>query len=69
MGTPLAKMLLWCALVVGVACAAAAVYFLHVYGVVGALIVASVAGLVLLWLRPEARSEQDSPSEPVSSRL
>jgi hypothetical protein len=53
MGAFVGKALLWCALVVGLIGSGIAVYALHVNGAVGSLIVASVAGLVLLRLRPE----------------
>lgn len=53
MGAVVGKALLWCALLAGLIGAGIAVYALHVYGAVGALIVASVAGLVLLRWRAE----------------
>lgn len=52
-----AKVVLWCALLVGLIGAGVAVNALHVHGAVGSLIVASVAGLVLLRLRPAAQLE------------
>lgn len=62
MGAVVGKALLWCALVAGLVGAGVAVYSLHVYGAVGALIVASVAGLVLLRVRAETRdgTERDT---------
>nr|WP_068157673.1 hypothetical protein [Rhodococcus phenolicus] len=60
MGVVLAKALLWCALLAGVVGAAVAVNALHVNGAVASLIVAFVAGLVLLRLRPAAQDTQDS---------
>ncbi|UYP20128.1 hypothetical protein OED52_06185 [Rhodococcus sp. Z13] len=59
MTTVLAKVLLWVALLAGLIGAGAAVYRLHVHATVAALIVASVAGLVLLRLRAEARDTPD----------
>jgi hypothetical protein len=59
MGAVVGKALLKCALVAGLIGAGAAVYSLHVYGAVGALIVASVSGLVLLRLRAEAEGDSE----------
>ncbi|MEZ5150235.1 hypothetical protein ACFWDA_05080 [Rhodococcus zopfii] len=65
MGAVIAKALLWCALLAGVVGAAVAVNALHVNGAVVSLIVAFVAGLVLLRLRPAAQDVQDS--DPATS--
>lgn len=59
MGVFVGKALLWLALLAGLVGAGVAVYALHVNGAVGSLIVASVAGLVLLRLRPEAQGETE----------
>ncbi|MFZ3394904.1 hypothetical protein TVH25_16730 [Rhodococcus sp. 7Tela_A2] len=53
------KALLWFALLIGLVGAGIAVYALHVHGAVGSLIVASVAGLVLLRLRSEAQGDTE----------
>ncbi|MEU5841772.1 hypothetical protein [Rhodococcus sp. NPDC047139] len=60
MASVLGKVLLWIALLGGLAGAVIALWTLHVNGVVASLIVASVTGLVLLRLRPEAHDESDS---------
>ncbi|WP_241385163.1 hypothetical protein [Rhodococcus sp. CH91] len=60
MASVLGKVLLWIALLGGLAGAVIAVYSLHVNGAVASLIVASVAGLVLLRLRPESREGTDA---------
>ena len=60
MASVLGKVLLWIALLGGLAGAVIAVRALHVNGLVASLIVASVTGLVLLRLRPEARDDSDS---------
>lgn len=65
MGVVIAKALLWCALLAGVVGAAVAVNALHVNGAVASLIVAFVAGLVLLRLRPSAQDARDS--DPATS--
>lgn len=59
MAAVVGKALLWFGLLAGLVGAGTAVYSLHVYGAVGSLIVASVAGLVLLRIRPEARDETE----------
>ncbi|MEE2035263.1 hypothetical protein [Rhodococcus chondri] len=60
MGAVVGRALLKCALVAGLIGAGSAVYSLHVYGAVGALIVASVSGLVLLRVRSQARGESEA---------
>lgn len=59
MAAVVGKALLWIALLAGLIGAGTAVYALHVNGAVASLIVASVAGLVLLRLRSQARDEAD----------
>lgn len=70
MGVVLAKALLWCALLAGVVGGAAvAVNALHVNGAVASLIVAFVAGLVLLRLSPPRRTPRiPTPRRPERSQ-
>ncbi|MFZ2530719.1 MAG: hypothetical protein WAX14_24230 [Rhodococcus sp. (in: high G+C Gram-positive bacteria)] len=64
MSVVIAKAVLWCALLAGVVGAVVAINALHVYGAVASLMVAFVAALVLLRLRPAAGDAQDSDVAP-----
>lgn len=59
MGAFVGKALLWLGLLAGLVGAGIFVYALHVHGAVASLIIASVAGLVLLRLRPEAGDDPE----------
>ncbi|HET8994843.1 MULTISPECIES: hypothetical protein [unclassified Rhodococcus (in: high G+C Gram-positive bacteria)] len=64
MGAFFGKALLWCALLAGLIGSGIAVYALHVNGAVGSLIVASVAGLVLLRLRADVVEGEPGDEAP-----